>query len=350
MDLNRHRRSLFGRRRLGLAVAAMAATATLLVGCTANAPGASSTPADPNAKSVLTILTQSPAFGFLPLQAMLDDGFADAENLEINYLYFGQGGGSLSGVFASGQGDALFGGAEAAVQLAASGVSDVRIVGSLYQKGVWVGVSNADSPYNKLSDLKGQVLGISGPGAFSDYALRAAIKEDGLKDSDFQIAALGRAPTQLAALQNGSAQFVQLQSPVLEGPLNSGAVKIVEDFRTPQASLVFNVRKSSLDNNRVAWEKFMRAYKAALDKIQSDPAYALDLATRVWGSTNTQDQIKQQLASYIDDPGIWSDTGVMSEDEYNATVKVLEDGGAGYDPSTIPTFDQITEGTAGLLN
>jgi ABC-type nitrate/sulfonate/bicarbonate transport system substrate-binding protein len=345
MDLNQKRRSVSGRRRLGLAVAALTAAATLLVGCTGNAPAESGAPVDPNAKSVLTILTQSPAFGFLPLQAMLDDGFAEDENLEINYLYFGQGGGSLSGVFASGQGDALFGGAEAAVQLAASGVSDVRIVGSLYQKGVWVGVSKSDSGYDTLADLKGQVLGISGPGAFSDLALRAAIKEDGLKDSDFQIAALGRAPTQLAALENGSAQFVQLQSPVLEGPLNSGDVKIVHDFRTPQASLVFNVRKSSLDNNRVAWEKFMRAYKKAMDKIQNDPAYALDLATRVWGADNSEAELKQQLASYIDDPGIWSDSGVMAKDEYDATVQVLEDGGAGYDPKKVPTYEEITEGT-----
>jgi ABC-type nitrate/sulfonate/bicarbonate transport system substrate-binding protein len=344
MDLNQTRRSV-PRRRLGLVIAGLATAATLLAGCAGNTPSETPAPVDPNAKSILTILTQSPAFGFLPLQAMLDDGFAEAENLEINYLYFGQGGGSLSGVFASGQGDALFGGAEAAVQLAANGVSDVRIVGSLYQTGVWVGVSKADSDYESLADLKGQVLGISGPGAFSDLALRAAIKEEGLKDSDFQIAALGRAPTQLAALQNGSAQFVQLQSPVLETAINSGEAKIVYDFRTPQASLVFNVRKSSLDNNRIAWEKFMRAYTAAMTKIQTDPAYALDLATRVWGADNDEEQLKEQLASYIDDPGIWSDNGLMNKEQYDATLRVLEDGGAGYDPKDVPTFEEITEGT-----
>lgn len=348
MNVKSLRWSVKESRRGAAAAVALVVAGSLLAAC-GGGGGTKEGSTDANGNSTLTILTQTPAFGFLPLQAMLDDGYAAKQKLEINYLYFGQGGGSVGGVFASGSGDGVITGIETAISLESTHAADVKVIGEVYQKGVWVLVSKKGSPYKTLADLKGKTLGISGPGANSDIALRAYIKAEGMSSDDFKIAALGRAPTQLAALENGSAEAVQLQSPVLEQAIDSGEAQVVHSFQTPSNSLDILVRQSSLDKNRVAWEKFMRAYKEAMDKIQSDPAYALDLATRVWGQDYSKKSIEEQLHEFIDDPGVWSDDLVPHKDTYETTTKSFVEGG-GFKQSDIPSFESLTKGTDLLGN
>lgn len=293
--------------------------------------------------SHLTIMTQAPAFGFLPLQAMIDDGFAKKRKLDIDYLYFGQGGGSLSGIFAGGSGDMFLGGLEGAVALASTGAVPVSVIASLYQRGVWVLVSKKGSPYKSLSDLKGKTVGISGPGAFSDTALRALINESNMSPSDFKIAALGRAPTQLAALETGAADAVQLQTPVLEQALADGKVQVVHSFQEdPTASLVATVRTKDLKANPLAYKRFLEAYRDAMKRITDDPAYAADLAKRVWGETTSDALLKTQLASYLTNPGIWSQDGVLTKDIFDSTTQLLVDSG-GYTADKIPSYQDLTK-------
>ena len=299
--------------------------------------------ADANGMSHLTVMTQSPAFGFLPLQAMLDDGFAEEQKLEIDFLYFGQGGGSLSGIFAGGSGDMFLGGLEGAAALASTGAADVSVIASLYQRGVWVLVSKKGSPYKTLEDLKGKTVGISGPGAFSDTALRAVINEAGMKPEDFKIAALGRAPTQMAALETGAADAVQLQAPVLEQAMADGKVQVVHSFQEdPTASLVATVRTKALKENPVPFQKFILAYRAAMKKITEDPDYAMELATRVWGEDTSEELLKAQLDSYLTNPGIWSPDGVLTKEIFDSTTQLLTDSGV-YSADEIPAYKDLTK-------
>jgi ABC-type nitrate/sulfonate/bicarbonate transport system substrate-binding protein len=291
----------------------------------------------------LSVLETTPGFFDVPLYAMLHSGFAQNNNLNLSIAQFQTGSGSSGQIFAGGTGDILMGGIDAPVGLQTSGLADVQVIGEWLQRGVWQLVSKAGSQYTTLQSLKGQVVGISGPGSFSDFALREAIKQVSMSPDDFQIAALGNAAAQYAALESGNAQAVQLQSPLLEAQLGAKTVQVVFDFQkdlTP--SLVVTARTSAVRANPAPYAAFMTAFKQVMQRMKSDSAFALATAKQAYGDSTPDSDLQLELDAYLSSPGIWSLDGVFTEELYNNGRSLLLDSGV-YKADTYPSYQQLTQ-------
>ncbi|HYM70742.1 MAG TPA: ABC transporter substrate-binding protein [bacterium] len=305
----------------------------------------STTAAAPSGDYNLSVLETTPGFFDLPLYVVMHDGYATANHLILTLAQFQTGGGTTSQVFAGGTGDIMMGGMDLPVRLAQTKTLDVTVLADMLQRGVFVLVSKAGSPYHTLQSLKGQIVGISGPGAFSEFALHVALKKNGMDPNDVQIAALGGTPAQYAAVLSGKATAVQLQSPILENALAQHTVQPIYDFRTEQglqAGLVFTGRTAAVRANPAPYIAFMRAYRQALQKIRTDPVYAMKWATEEWGSTTPAANLQIQLDSYLRNPGIWSLDGVFTVVMYNNTRELLLGSGLFTEPG-FPTYKQLTQ-------
>ena len=331
------RRAYVGWNRLAAACAA-AACAVFLFGTTS---GIAAPAGDYN----LSVLETTPGFFDLPLWTMMNDGYAKANHLNLTLAQFQTGGGTTSQVFAGGTGDIMMGGMDLPVRLLQTKTVDVTVFAAMLQRGVFILVSKAGSPYHTLQSLRGQVVGISGPGAFSEFALHTALKKAGMNPDDVQIAALGGTPAQYAALISGKAAAVQLQSPILETALNDHSVQTIYDFRVEQglqASLVFTARTAALRANPAPYTAFMRAYRQVMTRFRTDPAYAMKMATAEWGATTSAANLQIQLDAYLRNPGVWSLDCVYTVVLYNNTRELLLDSGL-FQEAGFPTFHQLTQ-------
>jgi ABC-type nitrate/sulfonate/bicarbonate transport system substrate-binding protein len=294
----------------------------------------------------LSVIDTTPAFFDTPLYAMINEGFAAANHLDLKLVAQVQGGSGAAGpIFAGGTGDVFMGGMDAPIRLQQSKTVDVTVIGTMLRRGVFVLVSKAGSPYHSLQSLKGQVVGISGPGAFSDAALRYALKQNGMTPDDVQIAALGGTPAQYAALLSDKAAAVQLQSPTLEAAMAEHKVQTIYDFRIAQGligALVFTARTAQVKANPGAYAAFMSAYRQVMHKFATDADYATKVATAAWGAHNTPEALKIQLHTYLREPGIWSIDGVFNKAIYDRTRAMLLGSGQFAEPG-FPTFVELTQ-------
>jgi len=306
---------------------------------------ASSGMAAPTGNYKLSVLETTPGFFDLPLWTMMNDGEAAANHLELTLAQFQTGGGTTSQVFAGGTGDLMMGGMDLPVRLMQTKTVDVTVIATMLQRGVFILVSKAGSPYHTLQSLRGQIVGISGPGAFSEFALHTALKGAGMSPNDVQIAALGGTAAQYAALTSGKAAAVQLQSPILETAQSNHTVQTVYDFRVEQglqASLVFTARTAAVRANPAPYQVFMRTYRQIMNRFRTDPAYAMKMATAEWGATTSAADLQSQLAAYLTNPGIWSPDCVYTVVLYTNTRQLLLDSGL-FTVDGFPTYRQLTQ-------
>ncbi len=306
---------------------------------------ASSGMAAPTGTYKLSVLETTPGFFDLPLWTMMNDGEAAANHLELTLAQFQTGGGTTSQVFAGGTGDLMMGGMDLPVRLMQTKTVDVTVIATMLQRGVFILVAKAGSPYHTLQSLRGQIVGISGPGAFSEFALHTALKGAGMSPNDVQIAALGGTAAQYAALTSGKAAAVQLQSPILETAQSNHTVQTVYDFRVEQglqASLVFTARTAAVRANPAPYQVFMRTYRQIMNRFRTDPAYAMKMATAEWGATTSAADLQSQLAAYLTNPGIWSPDCVYTVVLYTNTRQLLLDSGL-FTADGFPTYRQLTQ-------
>lgn len=335
--------ALFGVFALVLAACSGSATPTPQ---TSTAPGSTAPQASSSQPAnvyKLSVLETTPGFFDIPLKIMMQEGLATANNLDLSIAQFQTGSGSTSQIFAGGTGDIMMGGIDAPVGLKASNTVDPQVIGVLLQRGVWQLVAKAGSPYTSLATLKGKIVGISGAGSFSDFALRQVIQQAGLSPSDFQIAALGNAAAQYAALVAGKADAVQLQAPLLNTALSQGNVQVVTDFQKDLIpGLVFTARTAAVQADPAPYKAFMTAIRQAMDKLRADPAYAFAEAKKYYGTNTTDADLQAILDAYLNKPGIWTTDGVYTQQIHDAGEALMVASGK-YTQATYPTVEQLTQ-------
>ncbi len=311
----------------------------------ATSVGAAATPAPTPAKVYkLSVLETSPGFFDIPIKIMIEEGLAKTFNLDLSLAQFQAGSGTTSQVFAGGTGDIMMAGVNASAGLTVAKIADVQVVGMLLDRHVWTLVSKPGSPYTTVQSLKGKIVGISGAGSFSDFALRQLLQRNNLTTKDVQVAALGNAAVQFAALEAGKADAVQLQAPLFETTLRDKKVQVVYDFRndlTP--GLVFTARTAAVKAAPAPYAAFMNAVRAALGKMRADPAYALAMAKKYYGQNNTDAELQLILDTYLKSPGIWTPDGVYTENLHNLGRDLMIVGDPTFTAANYPTYQQLTQ-------
>jgi NitT/TauT family transport system substrate-binding protein len=137
----------------------------------------------------------------IPVRVALARGFFKAQGLQIEPIFI-RGGPAAIAALVSGEVDfASIGGAQAVMRGKARGL-DVSIIGSISNQTNYVLLGNKQT--RTLESLKGKTIGITGAGAFSEFAVRAFLKKQNIDPSkDVILRAVGNTTMRAAALEKG---------------------------------------------------------------------------------------------------------------------------------------------------
>ena len=137
----------------------------------------------------------------LPFRVALKRGFFKAQGLDIQPIFV-RGGPMALAALSSGEVDfAEIGGAQAVMRSRARGL-DVAIIGSISNVTTFQLVGSKST--RTLEDLKGKIIGVTGAGAFSDFAMRTFLRRKGIDpDKDVTLRAIGGSSMRVSALEKG---------------------------------------------------------------------------------------------------------------------------------------------------
>jgi ABC-type nitrate/sulfonate/bicarbonate transport system substrate-binding protein len=137
----------------------------------------------------------------IPFRIALARGFFKSQGLEIQPIFV-RGGPVAMAALVSGEVDfAQIGGAQAVMRTRARGL-DVSIIGSISNATNYQLVGSKST--RTLEDFKGKILGVTGAGAFSDFALRTFLRRKGIDpDKDVTLRAIGGSALRAGALEKG---------------------------------------------------------------------------------------------------------------------------------------------------
>jgi len=160
--------------------------------------GASSAQEKKNLRVVFTGLAWNSE---LPFRAALARGFFKGQGLDIQPIFV-RGGPAALAALSSGEVDfAEIGGAQAIMRSRARGL-DVVIIGAISNATNYQIVGSKST--RTLEDMKGKIVGVTGAGAFSDFAMRVFLRRKGIDpDKDLMLRAIGGSNLRAAALEKG---------------------------------------------------------------------------------------------------------------------------------------------------
>jgi len=137
----------------------------------------------------------------LPFRVALARGFFRAQGLDIQPIFV-RGGPAALAALSSGEVDfAEIGGAQAIMRSHARGL-DAVIIGAISNAANYQIVGSKST--RTLEDMKGKTIGVTGAGAFSDFAMRTFLRRKGIDpDKDLMLRAIGGSNLRAAALEKG---------------------------------------------------------------------------------------------------------------------------------------------------
>ena len=152
-------------------------------------------------KTVKVVFTSLAWNSEIPFRAALARGFFKSQGLEIQPIFV-WGGPVAMAAMVSGEVDfGQIGGAQAVMRSRARGL-DVSIIGSISNATNYQLVGNKS--IRALEDLKGKILGVTGAGAFSDFAMRTFLRRKGIDpEKDVTLRAIGGSALRAGALERG---------------------------------------------------------------------------------------------------------------------------------------------------
>ena len=194
----------------------------------------------------------------LPFRVALARGFFKAQGLEIQPIFV-RGGPAALAALSSGEVDfAEIGGAQAIMRSRARGL-DAVIIGAISNATNYQIVGSKST--RTLEEMKGKIVGVTGAGAFSDFAMRVFLRRKGIDpDKDVTLRAIGGSNLRAAALEKGiiaaapfapddTVRLTRLGFPLL--------ANLSDTLAIPQTILV--ARNEFLEKNPETSKRFLKA-------------------------------------------------------------------------------------------
>jgi ABC-type nitrate/sulfonate/bicarbonate transport system substrate-binding protein len=218
----------------------------------------------------ITVAYPSPSWNTsLPVSTARDFGIFSAEGLDVRPVYV-RGGPVVMAALLSGEADyAIMAGVTAVTSIARG--ADVVIIGghTAYIDQVLVGAKGI----NKLNDLKGKIVGVTGAGGVTEFATVEALARKGLvRDKDYTVMYAGNSPARVNALESGvihAGAFSANEKAVMDErgfPLLLETGKTLPEF----PFMVIVTYRQKLKNNPAEAVSFLRALRNAMNVIQNN--------------------------------------------------------------------------------
>jgi ABC-type nitrate/sulfonate/bicarbonate transport system substrate-binding protein len=194
----------------------------------------------------------------IPLRVAIAKGYFKEQGIGVEPVFI-RGGPAALAAMVSGDADfGSIGGAQAIIRARARGL-DVSIIGSI-SNSVNYAVIGAKG-IKTVADLKGKIVGVTGAGAFSDFAVRTYLKKNALEpDKDVILRAVGNTTMRAAALENGlvmAAPFSPEDAVRLTAKGFPLIVNMSESLAIPQSILI--ARDTLLEKYPDTSKRFLKA-------------------------------------------------------------------------------------------
>jgi NitT/TauT family transport system substrate-binding protein len=246
----------------------------------------------------------------LPYRIANAKGFFREQGLTVEQIFV-RGGPTAIAALVSGNVDfGSIGGAQAPIRSNARGL-DLQIIASLsnYTNYALLGSKDAKS----IEELRGKIIGITGAGAFSDFAIRIFLKRYNLDpDRDVTLRAIGGTALRAVALERGVIAAAPFTAEDTIRLLDKGYPMIVnlnEALRIPQSILV--TRAEMLQKYPETSKRFLKAMILGMQIAKH----------------NKKEAIRIGLASGLEgEPAVVNRSYDLFSPGYAADLSVAQDG------------------------
>lgn len=210
----------------------------------------------------------------LPFRVALARGFFKEQALDIQPIFV-RGGPAALAALSSGEVDfAEIGGAQAVMRARAKGL-DVAILGAISNAVTYQLVGSKGT--RGLEDLKGKIIGVTGAGAFSDFATRTFFRRKNIDpDKDVILRAIGGSNLRVSALEKGIVAAAPF-SPEDTVRLTRQGFPMIANFsdllNMPQTLLT--TRNDYLEKYPDTSKRFLKALVLGMQLAKSNKADAL---------------------------------------------------------------------------
>ena len=246
----------------------------------------------------------------LPFRVAIAKGFFKDQGLTLEPIFVRGGPIAITALISGNVDFASIGGAQAAIRSNARGL-DLQIIASLsnYTNYTLLGSKETKS----VEDLRGKIVGVTGAGAFSDFAIRIYLKRHSLDpDRDVTLRAIGGTALRAIALERGVVSAAPFSAEDTVRLLDKGFPMIVnlnEALRIPQS--VFVTRGEVLQKYPETTKRFL---KAVITGMQ-------------FAKHNKQEAIKTGFAAGLQgDPDVVNRAYDLFSPGYATDLSVAQDG------------------------
>jgi len=212
----------------------------------------------------------------LPFRIAMAKGFFKEQGLTVEPIFV-RGGPTAIAALASGNVDfASIGGAQAPIRSRARGL-DLHIIASQSNYTNYTLLGSKDG--KRLEDLRGKIIGVTGAGAFSDFAIRLYLKRNNLDpDRDVILRGIGGTTVRAIALEKGQIAAAPFSAEDAVRLLDKGYPMIVnmnEALRIPQS--VFVTRGEMLEKYPETTNRFLKAVILGMQIARYDKQQAIKI-------------------------------------------------------------------------
>ena len=239
----------------------------------------------------------------LPIRVAMSKGYFREQGIAIEPIFI-RGGPAAMAALISGDADfASVGGAQVVIRPRARGL-DVSIIASVSNYVTYLIIGSKGT--KTVADLKGKIIGVTGAGAFSDFAMRLFFKKNNLEpDKDVILRAVGNTTMRAVALEKGliaAAPFIPEDAVRL---IDNGFPLIAnlnESLDIPQSIII--TRDEVLEKYPETSKRFLKALVLGIQLAKKNKKEAIQAgyAAGLRGDSNT---VNKAYDLYI--PGFTSD-------------------------------------------
>ena len=245
----------------------------------------------------------------LPFRIAIAKGFFKDQGLAVEQIFV-RGGPTAIAALVSGNVDfASIGGAQAPIRSNARGL-DLQIIASLsnYTNYALLGSKEAKT----VEELRGKIIGVTGAGAFSDFAIRIFLKRNNLDpDKDVTLRAIGGTALRAIALERGIIAAAPFTAEDTIRLLDKGFPMIVnmnQALQIPQS--IFVTRGEMLQKYPETTKRFLKAVILGMQFAKQHKKEALQTGFAA-GLTGDQDIVSRSYDLFS--PGYAADLAVAQD-------------------------------------
>ena len=239
----------------------------------------------------------------LPIRVAMAKGYFKEQGITIEPVFI-RGGPVAMAALISGDADfASVGGAQVVIRARARGL-DVSIIGSVSNYVTYLVIGSKGT--KNVADLRGKIIGVTGAGAFSDFAMRLYFKKNNVDpDKDVILRAVGNTTMRAAALEKGLIAAAPFSPEDAVRLIDNGFPLIAnlnESLAIPQN--MFITRDEVLEKYPETSKRFLKALVLGIQLAKKNKKEAIQAgyAAGLKGDSNT---VNKAYDLYI--PGFTSD-------------------------------------------